>query len=68
MIDIWHAKLPSVTRIMHYEDMIADPRAALQTVAELCGVPMPDCPLPELGDDRGCAAPYRDMMAATLGR
>jgi hypothetical protein len=48
--------------------MISDPRAALRTVAELCGVPMPDDPLPELGDDRGCAAPYRDMIDSALGR
>jgi hypothetical protein len=66
MIDIWCEKLPAVTRVIHYEGMIADPRSALQAVADLCGVPMPDTPLPELGDDRGCAAPYREMMDAAL--
>lgn len=63
MVDIWLGKLPSVCRVIHYEDMIADPHATLQTVAELCGVPMPEDPLPDLGDDRGCAAPYKEMMA-----
>jgi hypothetical protein len=27
---------------------------------------MPDKPLPKIGDDRGCADPYREFMAAEL--
>jgi hypothetical protein len=46
--------------------MIADPAAALKTVADLCGVQMPSSPLPELGDDRGCGQPYREMIDAEL--
>jgi tetratricopeptide (TPR) repeat protein len=66
MIDLWCEKLPSVTRLIRYEDMIADPTAALKTVADLCGVQMPSSPLPELGDDRGCGQPYREMIDAEL--
>jgi hypothetical protein len=28
---------------------------------------MPTAPLPPVGDDRGCAEPYREFMAAELG-
>jgi tetratricopeptide (TPR) repeat protein len=64
MMDVMAAKLPSVVRIVHYEDMIADPAAALRVAADLCGLPMTDKPLPSIGDDRGCAEPYREFMAA----
>jgi tetratricopeptide (TPR) repeat protein len=66
MVDIWLEKLAPVTRLVRYEDMIADPRSALGAIADLCELPMPEGPLPELGDDRGCAAPYREVMAAAL--
>ncbi len=65
MIDLLVEKLPDV-RVMQYEDMIAEPAAALRTVAELCDLPMTDKPLPTVGDDRGCAEPYREFMAAAL--
>jgi hypothetical protein len=66
MVDLWLDKFPTVTRVIQYEAMIADPATALKVVADLCGVPMSDSPLPQLGDDRGCAAPYREMMDAAL--
>jgi len=65
MMQLMAAKLPDHVR--RYEDMIADPRAALRVVADLCGLPMPDGPLPAIGDDRGCAEPYREFIAAELG-
>lgn len=49
---------PEIVRIVSYEDMIADPRLALRTVAELCGLPPAEIAIPPLGDDRGAAAPY----------
>jgi hypothetical protein len=52
--------------VIRYEDMVADPAAALRAAADLCGVPMTDRPLPVLGDDRDAAAPYRQFMAAEL--
>jgi len=59
-------KFPSVVRIINYEDMVADPAGAMRTMAELCDLPMPEGPVPALGDDRGCAEPYRDLMAREL--
>lgn len=53
---------PEIVRIVSYEEMIADPRRALQTVAELCGLPPAELAIPPLGDDRGAAAPYRAEM------
>ena len=59
---------PDIVRLIHYEDMVADPAAALRIASDLCGIPMQHSPLPELGDDRGCAAPYRALMAAELAK
>jgi tetratricopeptide (TPR) repeat protein len=66
MIDLLAAKLPDTVRMIHYEDMVADPAAAVRTAAELCGLPPPRGPVPPVGDDRGCAEPYRQFMAAEL--
>jgi tetratricopeptide (TPR) repeat protein len=66
MMDLMAAKLPSVVRIVRYEDMVADPSSALRIAADLCELPMPGKPLPAIGDDRGCAEPYREFMAAEL--
>jgi tetratricopeptide (TPR) repeat protein len=63
-IDALAEKLPNIVRVIHYEDMVADPAAALRTALELCGLTMPEKPLPDIGDDRGCALPYREFMAA----
>ena len=47
MIDVLAEKLPDIARVVHYEDIVADPRAALGVAAELCGLPMEHGPLPE---------------------
>jgi Flp pilus assembly protein TadD len=66
--DLLVAKLPEIVRVVRYEDMVADPRMALRTAADLCGLPMTDKPPPALGDDRNCAAPYREFMMTELAR
>ena len=66
MIDTLAEKLTDISRVIHYEDIIADPAAALKMAAALCGLEPAVGPLPELGDDRNCAAPYRALMAAAL--
>jgi tetratricopeptide (TPR) repeat protein len=66
MIDLVAAKFPGQARIIHYEDMIADPAMALRRAAELCDVPVPDGQPAALAGDPGCAAPYRAWMAAEL--
>jgi tetratricopeptide (TPR) repeat protein len=63
MIDVLAEKLPDIVRVVHYEEMVADPDAALRVAAELCDLPMNVGPLPHVGDDRGCAEPYRDFIA-----
>jgi tetratricopeptide (TPR) repeat protein len=66
MMDLMAEKLPDAVRVIRYEDMVEDPAGALAVAAELCGLPMPDEPVPTVGDDRGCAEPYRDLIAAAL--
>jgi tetratricopeptide (TPR) repeat protein len=67
MMDGIAAQFPNLARIIAYEDMIADPRRALAEVAELCGLSVPDgVVVPEIGDDRGAATPYRTFMDAAL--
>ena len=63
MIDMLAEKLPKISLVIQYEDMVRDPAAALSSAAELCGLELPAESLPELGDDRGCAAPYQAFMA-----
>src|SRR5262249_49578570 len=66
MIDLLAQKCPDVARVVHYEDMTADPAGTVRMVGDWLGLPMPDRPLPAVGDDRGCARPYRALMAAAL--
>jgi tetratricopeptide (TPR) repeat protein len=66
MIDLLIAKLPKITCVVAFEDLICDPAAALKAVAELCGVSADHGPLPTIGDDRGCAAPYRSWIDAAF--
>jgi tetratricopeptide (TPR) repeat protein len=68
MMELMAKKLPDIVRIIDYEDMIANPAAAVRVAADLCGLTKTDGPLPEVGDDRGCAEPYHDFIRAELSR
>jgi tetratricopeptide (TPR) repeat protein len=68
MIDLLAKKLPDIVRVIEYEDMVANPAAAVRVAADLCGLPKTDGPLPKVGDDRGCAEPYRDFIRGELSR
>jgi tetratricopeptide (TPR) repeat protein len=68
MIDALADKLPQIARVIQYEDIIADPAAALRMGAGLCGLPMKEGPLPELGDDRDCSKLYQALIDAALAR
>jgi tetratricopeptide (TPR) repeat protein len=68
MIDLLAKKLPDFVRVIDYEDMVANPAAAVRVAADLCGLPRADGPLPKVGDDRGCAEPYRDFIRAELSQ
>jgi tetratricopeptide (TPR) repeat protein len=65
MIDLLADKLPAIVRVIRYEDMIGNPIGALQVIAGLCRLPIPDKP-PMIGGDVDCAAPYRELMATEL--
>jgi hypothetical protein len=66
MIDTLAEKLPTISRVVRYEDVIADPGATLQLVADLCGLPGGHDVFPDFGDDRDCSRPYRALLAAAL--
>ncbi|MEX2297361.1 MAG: hypothetical protein WD715_08105 [Dongiaceae bacterium] len=66
MMDKASAKLPQQSIMLSYEELIENPIAARAAIAQLCGLPVPTGPLPAIGDDRGCAEPYRAAMAAAL--
>jgi tetratricopeptide (TPR) repeat protein len=59
------AKFPGNVRQISYEAMVTDPVSALRETADLCGIALSHDALPAIGDDRGCAAPYRDLMQST---
>lgn len=68
MMDETARLCPDIVRIISYEDMISDPRAALAATAKLCGIAMPETDMPKVGDDRGAATPYREAMERALSR
>jgi len=66
MVDLWLKKFPEITLIIDYDEMVAEPEAALGRIVKLCdagggaGVPS------DLGDDRGCSQPYRTLIDTAL--
>jgi hypothetical protein len=66
MMELMAKKFPDIVRIINYEDMVANPAAAVRVAADLCGLPQAEGPLPDVGDDRGCAEPYHDFITAAL--
>ena len=64
MIDALAARLPHISQVVSYEDIVADPGGITDRMLGLCGLSaVPGC-TPEVGDDRGCALPYRLVMTA----
>jgi len=66
MIDLMAAKFPNIVRVVHYEDMIADPDLTLRKAADLCDIPIHNGHCIAIGGDPGCAAPYREFISAEL--
>ncbi len=60
--DAWADALHGVCLRVAYEDLVGDPKATLRRVAAFCGLDASKAEIPDLGDDRGCAEPYRDKM------
>jgi len=67
MIDAMAEKMPEIARVITYEEMVADPKAALDMTAELCGLDASGVELPPIGDDRGCGQPYREKIKEAIG-
>lgn len=67
-IDICAEKLPGISRVIDYDDFVADPKAGLCAAQELCGLDGEFGPIPQTGDDRGVAEPYAAMIAEALRR
>ena len=65
-IDRLMKRLPDVSRVVRYEEVIDDPKAAVDIAADLCGAPVATGPVPRPGDDRGCAEPYKEFMRAAV--
>lgn len=64
LIDIYGEKLASICTQISYEDLIAEPLNELASVANLCGLETFDGLVTPPGDDRGCAGPYKKMLAS----
>jgi len=62
MMDAMAEKMPGISQVTTYEDMIADPKATLAQVCDLLDRSVGDAVLPQLGDDRGCGLHYRKLM------
>jgi tetratricopeptide (TPR) repeat protein len=62
MTDLTAEKMPGIARVLSYERMIADSDATLREAADFCGIRVGNVALPSLGDDRGCAGPYREYL------
>ena len=60
--DAWAEALHGVCLRVSYEDLVSDPQATLKRVADFCALDASDTEIPDLGDDRGCAEPYRDKL------
>ena len=66
MINLCAEKLPRISHVVDYDDIISDPSSILKAAADLCGLDVTTQALPELGDDRGVGAPYRGHIEHAL--
>ena len=67
MIDIMADRMPEISRVLTYEELVADPAAARVLAADLCNLEVSSGAIPSIGDDRQCAAPYRHRIKTTDG-
>ncbi|MFW6028436.1 MAG: sulfotransferase [bacterium] len=66
MMGIMAARMPDNAIVINYEDMVADPDAALAKTAGLCGLEVRDTAPAIVGDDRGCGQPYAAFVRSAL--
>lgn len=60
--DAWAEVLHGLCLRVSYEDLVSDPKATLKRVADFCALDASNAKIPDLGDDRGCAEPYREKL------
>jgi tetratricopeptide (TPR) repeat protein len=58
VLDVLAERLPGRTLTITYDEMIADPKRTRDAIAGLCMLTPAATPVPDLGDDRGCAKHY----------
>jgi tetratricopeptide (TPR) repeat protein len=66
MTDRLVRRFPHRALRLRYEDVVADPAAARAAVARLGDLAPPAAPPPPIPDDRDCARPYANIIAAAL--
>jgi tetratricopeptide (TPR) repeat protein len=66
MAEIWQAKLPSISLSLNYEDVVAEPAAALERAARLCDAAQIQGDPVVAYDDRDCGRLYRNLIDAAL--
>ncbi|HET9717990.1 MAG TPA: tetratricopeptide repeat protein [Pseudolabrys sp.] len=66
MIDMLAERFPKIVRVIQYEDMVLNPSESLRAGAELCGLPNWSGQIPKVGEDVGCARPYRQFISDQL--
>ncbi len=66
MIDLVCEAFPTRCKVIHYDQLVADPKKSLEQMCALCDITPDYSSLPDIPDDRECSAPYRQMMAAEM--
>lgn len=63
LADCWLDKLGPRAMRLTYEDLVANPKSAVQAASALVGAPFATSDLPTTGNDTDCAAPYRPFFS-----
>lgn len=62
MAEIVASHIPKRSLMIEYDQMIEDPSGVCNAVLQFCGLKSAQDEHAGLGDDRGCAGPYLDLM------
>jgi hypothetical protein len=68
LIDCYLDKFADRTMLIRYEDLVIDPAGAAARLAAFCGIKDIPGTLPDIGNDVGCSAPYREKLAAAASK
>jgi len=62
LMDDFVEKYPDIVNVVHYEDLVDNPRQTLKQACGLCGIPDLSGTLPPIGNDVGCGEHYRPFF------